>query len=356
MAQYRSLLVGCGPRATEHADVYRDIPNMDLVACCDLIPERVTQFQETYGIPEGYHDFEEALNQVQPDVVHMVTMPTRRVWEAEMNASHGVKATIIEKPVAVTPSDLAGLNAVRAGTDMEIVVNTQRRYFPQFRDGVINDIVHNKLGDLYFVRASTKGNSMAMGPHTMDLLQLFLNEGQPESVWAMGYEIWEPKPGVHDYRDSHQSPERLLAEYWYPNDVRVIFDASVDALGTPGEENFWMHLHFDFLGSKGRLYLTQNCGYWYQTEGMSEPVHGESSWNNQGWQGQRDFTAAVAEQLDGGKLHLNRWETASRVVDNLLGAQQSIYEGRRVDLPQTLTDEQWRELRERLASQPGGVI
>ena len=63
---------------------------------------------------------------------------------------------------------------------------------------------------------------MSMGPHMMDLLQLFLNEAQPLSVWAMGYEIWEPTPGRVDYRDFHRSPERLLAEYWFPNDVRVI--------------------------------------------------------------------------------------------------------------------------------------
>ena len=72
-----------------------------------------------------------------------------------------------------------------------------------------------------------------------------------------------------------------MAQYWFPGDVRVMFDCSPDALGTPGEDSFWMNLHFDFLGSKGRLYLTQNDGYWYQSEGMSEPICGESSWDTQ---------------------------------------------------------------------------
>ena len=109
-----------------------------------------------------------------------------------------------------------------------------------------------------------------------------------------------------------------------------------------------MHLHFDFIGTHGRLYLTQNRGYWYQSEGMAQPVHGESSWTSQGWQGQRDFTAAVADALDGKQPHLNRFETGKRTVETLLGAQQSIYEGRRVSLPPTFTDEQWQTLRERL--------
>lgn len=348
MGVYRSLLLGCGPRATEHADVYRDIANMDMVACCDLLPERVSTFQDRYGIAQGFNDYEEALDKIRPDVVHVVTMPSRRVWEVELAAQYGVKAAIVEKPLATRPSEIKAMEEIHERTGLEIITNCQRRYFPQFRDGVINDIVHNKLGDLYFVRASTKGSSMSMGPHTMDLLLMFLNDPTPEAVWAMGYEIWHPTPGQPDYRDTHLTPERLLGEYWFPGDVRVIFDASVDALGTPGETNFWMHLHFDFLGSRGRLYLTQNMGYWYQTEGMAQPIHGESSWTNQGWQGQRDFTAAVADHLDGKKPHLNRFAIGKNVVNSLLGAQQSIYEGRKIEFPQTLTDEQWQALRDRL--------
>lgn len=352
MANHRSLLVGCGARATEHADVYRDIPNMDLVACCDLRPDRVEHYRKTYGIPEGYTDLEEALAAVKPDIVHFVTHPGNRGWEAETAAKAGVKAAIIEKPMMVMPSDLTALQAVYDKYGMELIVNCQRRYFPQFRDGVIRDIVANKLGDVYFVRAGVKGNSMSMGPHMMDLLLLFLGEAQPQSVWAMGYEIWDPKEGQPDYRDTHKSPEHLLAEYWFPSDtehgIRVVFDCSRDALGTPDEQSFWMHLHFDFLGTKGRLYLTQNKGYWYQCEGMAEPVHGESSWDTQGWQGQRDFTAAVGEWLDTGKPHLNRWEVARAGFSALIGAQQSIYEGKRIEFPHTFTDEQWLELRDRL--------
>jgi len=348
MAQYRALLVGCGARATEHADVYHDIPNMQLAACCDLLPERVRLFQEKYGIPQGFVDLREAIETVKPDLVHFVTHPGNRGWEAETAAKAGVKVAIIEKPMMVMPSDLTKLQAVHDKYGMEMIVNCQRRYFPQFRDGVIRDIVRNRIGDLQFVRASTQGNSMSMGPHMMDLLLFFLGEAQPESVWAMGYEIWDPKPGQPDYRDTHKSPEHLLSEYWFPGGTRVMFDCSRDSLGTPGEVNFWMHLHFDFLGSKGRLYLTQNKGYWYQGEGMAEPVRGESSWDTQGWQGQRDFTAAVADWLDTGKPHLNRWEVAKAGFSALIGAQQSIYEGKRINFPQTFTDDQWLELRQRL--------
>ncbi len=343
MPRYRSLLLGCGPRATEHVDVYRDIDNMEMVAVCDLLPARRQQFMERFGIDVEYDDYETALAQEQPDIVHICTSPGNRVWEAECAAKAGVKVALFEKPVAIRPADMIGLRDVLSRTDMKVAVNCQRRYFPQFRDGTITRIMKEELGEVYFIRASTKGNTMGMGPHTMSLLKLFLEEADPVAVWAMAHTINE-----ESYQVSHKAPESIMAQYWFPGDVRVVFDCDPLALGTPGETSFWMHLHFDVLGTKGRLFLTQNGGYWYQSHGMAEPVYGESSWDKQGWEGQRDMTRALADWIEGGPEHLNSFAYEGKVVDALLAAQKSVYEGTRVELPAQFTDAQWEELRERL--------
>ncbi|MCC7495066.1 MAG: Gfo/Idh/MocA family oxidoreductase [Fimbriimonadaceae bacterium] len=343
MAKYRSLLLGCGARATEHVAVYADLPDLELVACCDLQPERVQHYQQTYGIPQGFTDYEEALRQVQPDIVHLVTCPGNRVWEAEVTAAAGVKAAIFEKPLAICPSDQAALRRAQA-SGLEIITNCQRRYFPQFRDGVLRQIVAEELGEVYLVRASCKSNCMAMGPHTMDLLLLLLGEEHPNEVWAMCHTINET-----EFQITHRAPESTFAQYWFPSGLRVFFDATPDALGTPGETSYWMHLHFDVLGSAGRLYLTQNAGYWYTRHGHAEPLYGPSSWDQQGYAGQRDFTAAVATHLDGGAPHLNRYELHQHAVDALLAAQASAYHGHKIACPASdFTDAQWLELRERL--------
>jgi len=343
MATYRSLLLGCGPRAKEHVAVYEELKNMEMVGVCDLQEERRENFRQTYNVPAAFDDYEKALAETKPDIVHVVTQPGRRDWEMETAAKAGVKAAIVEKPMAIVPSDIEKLARIHEEYGIKIIVNCQRRYFPQFHDGTLRDIVQNKIGKLYFVRASAKGNTMGMGPHLMDLLMLFLNEAQPEAAWAMAYGINE-----EGYQASHRAPEHILCEYWFPNDVRVIFDCDTDALGTPGEESFWMHLHFDFLGTEGWCHLTQNKDYWYQAHGMAEPVRGTSSWEKQGFGGQRDFTQAVADWLDGGEPHLNRFEVGKAVFDALMAAQASVYAGKKIDLPCEFTDEHWTKLRERL--------
>jgi predicted dehydrogenase len=316
---------------------------MSMVAVCDLRDDRREDFRKRFQIPAAYSDYEKALAEVRPDIVHVVTQPEQRPWEIECAARAGAKAVIVEKPMAVIPSDIRKLEKIHTDYGVKIIVNCQRRYFPRFRDRTIHDIIRHRLGKLYFVRASTKGNTMGMGPHQMDLLMFFLGDTQPEAVWAMAYGIVD-----EGYQKTHRAPEHILAEYWFPGDVRVIFDCDTEALGTPGETSFWMHLHFDFLGTEGRLYLTQNKGFWYQSRGMAEPVHGESSWDHQGWQGQRDFTQAVADWLDGGEPHLNRFEVGRAVFHALMGAQHSVYASRKIPLPSEFTDEQWTELRQRL--------
>ncbi len=349
MSSYRSLILGCGPRARAHAEVYPELERMELVAACDLDEERLEEFTTTYGIEGAYTDYETALREMEPDIVHVVTQPARRVWEAECAASAGVQAAIIEKPIAVLPSEMVGLARVRDESGMKMIVNCQRRYFPQFRDGHIRRVMLEEIGEVYLIRAGAKGNLMSMGPHMMDLLLQLLGDVAPESVWAMAYGIDET-----GYKAYHRAPEHTFAEYWFPGGIRVLFDCDTEALGTPDEENFWMHLHFDILGTKGRVYVTQNAGWWYQAEGMAEPVHGESSWDTQQRDGQRDFQQAVADWLDGGEPHLNRFDVAKNGFDSLTGALQSAYEGRRVDLPHSLTDAQWHELRERLISGDAG--
>lgn len=345
MPQHRSLLLGCGPRARFHIEVYPELRDMEMAAVCDLQEDRAREMAAAHGDPDVFADYETALREIRPDIVHIVTQPGRRDWEVGLAAQHGAKAAVVEKPMALKPSDIEKLDVLHRETGIKIIVNCQRRYFPQFRDGTIRDIITNRIGRLYFIRASTKGNSMAMGPHLMDLLMLFLDEAKPTSVWAMADGLLET-----GYHVSHQSPERLMAEYWFPDDVRVLFDCDPDALGTPGEEKFWMHLHFDFLGTEGWLHLTQNAGYRYQAHGMAAPERGESSWDHQQRDGQRDFTQAVGDWLNGGPPHLNRFEVGRAVFDALMAAQQSAFLGRRLDLPADapFTDEQWNALRDRL--------
>jgi predicted dehydrogenase len=339
----RAMILGCGARAHSHACVYPEVAGMELVACCDLDETRARAFADEFSIPEVHTDFDTALAKVRPDVVHVVTNPTRRVAEAEAAAAAGVRAIVLEKPIAVRPGELRALAEIEQRTGLHLLTNSQRRYFPEAVSGELHEIIHERLGDLYFVRCSTRGNLMGMGPHLMDWLLCFLNEARPEAVWAMGHGRTD-----EGYQRTHIAPEHLLAEYWFPGNIRVVFDCDPLAVGTPGDARGF-NCHLEFHGTQGRLSVMQLASYWVQTEGMAEPVRHEADADNHNL-GQRELTRGVVALLEEGVPHRTRLQIEQPVFEALFAAEQSVYEGRRIDLPSDFSDDDWESLMRRLAA------
>jgi predicted dehydrogenase len=340
---YRAMILGCGSRAHSHAIVYPQVEGMQLAACCDLDEARARAFAEEFGIPAVYTDFATALAEVRPDVVHAVTNPTRRVAEAEAAAAAGVRAIVLEKPIAVRPGELRALVEIEQRTGLHILTNSQRRYFPEAVSGELHEIIHERLGNLYFVRCSTRGNLMGMGPHLMDWLLCFLHEARPEAVWAMGY-----GRSTEGYQQTHIAPEHLLAEYWFPGNVRVIFDCDPLAVGTPGDARGF-NCHLEFHGTQGRLSVMQLASYTVQTAGMADPVHHEADADNHNV-GQRELTRGVVALLREGVPHRTRLEIEAPVFAALFEAEQSLHAGRRLELPSDFADTDWEALMQRLAT------
>lgn len=77
----RSAFLGCGPRARRHAEAYELVQKGEMGAICDLDEERLHAFGDDFGIgPEHrYTDMGEMLKAEQPDLLHIVTLPTIRV-------------------------------------------------------------------------------------------------------------------------------------------------------------------------------------------------------------------------------------------------------------------------------------
>lgn len=340
---YHSLVLGCGARAHWHARAYPEVPGATIAACCELDRERREAFAREYGIPAVYDDYEAALAEAKPQIVHIVTNPSRRVWEVATAAAAGVQAVILEKPIAVKPGDLRELARIRSQYDgrFEIITNSQRRCFPESLDGRLHEIIHERLGELYFVRGSTRGNLMGMGPHLVDWLLCLLKDVPPEGVWAAG-----AGRSTEGYEATHVAPQHLLAEYWFPRGLRVLVDCDPDALGTPGDTRGF-NCHLDFLGSRGRLALSQLGSYWYQAEGMPEAVRHEAADDNH-HRGQVELTRQVVRLLSEGTPPSNRFAVSQPVFQALFAAEYSVYAGRRVELPVDFGDEQWEQLMGRL--------
>ena len=166
-----------------------------------------------------------------------------------------------------------------------------------------------------------------MGPHMVDLVLFFLNDAAPTHVWASAC-------GMNGYEYGYPAPANMLIEYTFPGQTVVYCEDSEDAIGTPGEENFWQHLEIDIWGSKGRAWWLQNREWGYQSEGMVKPHIEPTSWSESDVPGQRAFTRALAHWLDDdSQVHSNCLDHTLNGFETIMAGLQSAYVGRRLDLP-----------------------
>lgn len=322
---YKSAILGCGPRGEKHAEVYPDIANMRLLACSDVDPARLDAFAGKFSIPGKYGDYREMIDRERPDVLHIVTQPGFRVEGIKFAAEAGVAAVIVEKPLTLWPSEAAEIGEIAARTGCKVMVNTQRRYFPQY--AAIRELLNSgRLGEVAFVRASTWGGPLAMGPHLMDLVMMVLNDEWPAEVWAAA-------EGLEGYEWSHPAPSHVMATYWFPSNKRVFWECTPRGLGTRGESQYWLHLHLDIWCTNGAVWAEQVGTWGYQVRGDAKVVSEPASWWDQSMPGQRDFTAAVGRWLDDpSRPHECRLETALPVMWAIFGALKSAKLGHQISL------------------------
>ena len=67
-------IVGCGRFAQGFIRFFRDHPLVDRVALCDIVPERVTENLEKFGLTEGYNSIDEVCK-TDLDAVVIMTQP-----------------------------------------------------------------------------------------------------------------------------------------------------------------------------------------------------------------------------------------------------------------------------------------
>ena len=141
----------------------------------------------------------------------------------EPAAEAGVKALVIEKPLALRPSEAEALAAAHEKTGLKIIVNHQRRYLP-FAEKLLEFFADDSLGDIHFIRACTEGDITDMDTHLMDVVLFALKDIPITHVWGA-------VEGAEIYDIPHrQCPEDLMAIYTFENGARVFFRVRTDSI------------------------------------------------------------------------------------------------------------------------------
>lgn len=97
----RLAIIGTGGMANGHADHFRKMKGVKLVACCDIIKDKAVEFAGKWKIPASYSRVDEMLAKERLDAVSVVTSDSGHAPAAIAALKHGLHV-LCEKPLATS--------------------------------------------------------------------------------------------------------------------------------------------------------------------------------------------------------------------------------------------------------------
>ena len=207
MGKIRIAIIGCGNIARHaHLKNYLQLTDrFELVAACDIIPERAEAVAKEYGIPATFTDYHDVLKLEGLDAVDICT-PNYLHSIIAVDALNAGLNVLCEKPDAINPQEALRMKeaAEKNGKLLMVIRNnrfmTQTQYLKKYID-------EGKLGEIYAARCgwqrrrgvpgrggwfTTKEQSgggplIDLGVHMIDVAMWLMGSPHPVSVSGCTY-------------------------------------------------------------------------------------------------------------------------------------------------------------------------
>lgn len=196
-------IVGCGGIANgKHLPSLKANADLcEIVAFCDLIPERAQKTAEEYGIPHAQvcTDYKDLLANEKVDVVH-VCVPNVAHCAITCDAFAAGKHVMCEKPMAATPADASKMMDAWKKSGKMFTIGYQNRFRTDTQT-LHASCVAGELGEIYFAKAHALrrravptwgvfpnkalqggGPLIDIGTHALDITLWMMNNYEPLSV------------------------------------------------------------------------------------------------------------------------------------------------------------------------------
>lgn len=351
METYRVALLGCRSRGTAQARAIMQHPRLELVAICDLLPERLNALGDELGVAARYADYEQMLREHEPDIVN-IPIATRfhaPLAEAVLRLGYHVD---VEKPLTLTLQELDRLMAAQHASGKHLVPHHQAAVHPPAKK--LRQLVQQGLiGRVEAVRLRNKGyyggyGIVHQGCHALALAISVVGPARAVSAQM----VTAGRPTTVD--DVYQGPfgygltagENLTCLYDLANGAYLLneehYRPEVDS----------STVRFEVVGTEGSLALDHalptalyyaKSPHWHPVRTTWEEiplspaertvagydftdaaVHGVDLWMADEW----------VRALDEGRPPVIDAQVGAHTMEMIHGAYASHAEGRRIDLPQ----------------------
>lgn len=207
-------IIGCGGIAKgKHLPSLKKLPQVEMVAFCDLIEERAREAATNFGLQDAkvYTNYHELLADSSIDVVHVLT-PNSSHSEITVAALEAGKHVMCEKPMAKTSQQARAMLEAARRTGRKLTIGYQNRY--RSDSLYLHEACQSgDLGDIYFAKALAVrrravptwgvfldeeqqggGPLIDIGTHSLDLTLWMMNNYQPRVVLGVTHHQLGQRP------------------------------------------------------------------------------------------------------------------------------------------------------------------
>ncbi|HBL40363.1 MAG TPA: oxidoreductase [Ruminococcaceae bacterium] len=224
-------IIGCGGIANgKHMPAISKIPEAEMVAFCDIIPEKAEAAKEKFGTADAkvYEDYKELLKDESIDVIHVCT-PNRSHSFITIDSLEAGKHVMCEKPMAKTYAEAKAMCDAAQRTGKKLTIGYQQRWR--------KDMMYLKerceegfLGEIYFAKAHALrrravptwgvflnefeqggGPLIDIGTHALDLTLYMMDNYKPKMVVGTTFKkLGDEKRSANAWGD--WDPEKFTVE------------------------------------------------------------------------------------------------------------------------------------------------
>ncbi|WP_078408942.1 Gfo/Idh/MocA family oxidoreductase [Priestia abyssalis] len=258
MKKVRVGIVGLGRLGRQHAEnlAFR-IRHCELHAVCSVSDEEVEEAKREWGIPYGYTNYDEMLENKELDAIFIASPSGFHCEQIEKALEQGFHV-FTEKPLGLYVDEVIRVKeAVEKHSSQVFMVGFMRRYDKSYvyakqkiEEGAIGEPVLIRCygfdpakamaGFMNFAKKNYSGGLfLDMGIHDLDLARWYL-QSEADSVWAIG--------GAYDYPEiaDLNDAETGAALVKFQNNTMGIFVAGRNCA-------HGYHIETEIIGTKGSL-------------------------------------------------------------------------------------------------------
>jgi len=150
-------IVGAGGIANLHARYYKEFPDVELVAVCDIVEERARDFAQRWGIPREnvFTDYVEMFESVKMDAVSICTPHAVHAQPAVEALRRGIHVHV-EKPMASRGEDALRMWRAAKEAGKILMVGFQTRWSPELV-AARRIVASGALGRIYYCETTLGG-------------------------------------------------------------------------------------------------------------------------------------------------------------------------------------------------------